>query len=417
MRILLVADMRSPHSVGWVHGLTEIGVEPLVVSSRRLSPAERATMPDHIRRHVIHEPADALSRARSFTTLHPYALDAVRSLARHRKTATRTIQNQRSTPEGTGRFELPLELCIARQLGREVSSLVHRHNPDLVHALRIPFEGISVTSVAASWPTAISIWGQDLARQAPAASRLAKATRRSLANIHGLHADCQRDIDLAREWGAPADAINLVAAGNMGYDQDVFNALGTEHNERKIIFCPRGPGSPINYTGFLRVANSLTQRYSDIQFVAARLSGNAAAEDIRKRSAHPERIILTGNLSVPELADIYRRSLAVVSPSVSDGTPNSVLEGMSCGAIPLVGDIAPLRELLGTELPRSLFDPLDEDEMEQRLIEILDAPERQSIEYSEVAQQIATSGWSRGATFSRVQTWYEQLTSDRQRRT
>jgi len=90
---------------------------------------------------------------------------------------------------------------------------------------------------------------------------------------------------------------------------------------------------------------------------------------------------------------------------------------MSCGAIPLVGDIAPLRELLGTELPRSLFDPLDEDEMEQRLIEILDAPERQSIEYSEVAQQIATSGWSRGATFSRVQTWYEQLTSDRQRRT
>lgn len=413
MRIMIVADMRSPHSIGWIHGLLKMGALPLVVSSRRLNPTERSAIPISIRELIIHEPSDLLSRARSLSTASPGTLSLVRSLVRRERTNNNNIAQQISTPEGTGRIELPLELRIARVLGRDVLSLARTHNPDLIHALRIPFEGISITSMAATWPTAISIWGQDLARQAPAASRLATATRLLLANIHGLHADCQRDIDLAREWGAPANAIHLVSAGNMGYDANIFNPCGIAHNGRNIVFCPRGPGSPINYTGFLRVANQLTQRYPNIQFIAARLSDNAAAEEIRKNSMHPERIILTGNLSALELADIYRKSLAVVSPSISDGTPNSVLEGMSCGAIPVVGDIAPLRELLEDELPQSLFDPLNEIEMAQRLVNILEASEPRWLKDSETARQIAESGWSQSSTIGRVEAWYQQLMTER----
>jgi len=110
-----------------------------------------------------------------------------------------------------------------------------------------------------------------------------------------------------------------------------------------------------------------------------------------------------------ELADIYRRSLVVVSPSISDGTPNSVLEGMSCGAVPVVGDIDPLRDLLGQSLPAGLVDPLDEAEMESRIAALLDAPEDAWRRESELAQQVAVSGWSREATVARVRAWYEEL--------
>jgi len=409
MRILLVADMRSPHSVGWVHGLTQIGLEPVVVSSRRLSSIERSRMPDHVGRHVVHEPSDGLSRVRSFTTAHREVLGPVRRLARRRTRTMDTRPDPSATPEGTGRIELPLELLIARHLGRDVRSFANRFDPDLVHALRIPFEGIAVTPITASWPTAISIWGQDLARQAPAAPRLAAATRRSLTSIRGLHADCHRDVALAAEWGAPAGAISLVAAGNMGFDAGLFNAEGARFSERQLIVCPRGHGSQINYMGFLRVADRITRTFPHVSFVAPRLLGNPAAEQARRQSAHPDRIILTGHLSQSELAQIYKNSLAVVSPSISDGTPNSVLEGMSCGAVPIVGDIAPLRELLGDALPRCLIDPLDEPEMERRLVEVLEAPESAWRQDSDTARHTARDGWSREATQSRVRAWYEQL--------
>jgi len=410
MRIMIVADMRSPHSIGWVKGLLKMGALPLVVSSRRLNPAERSAIPISIRELIIHEPSDLLSRARSLSTASPGSLSLVRSLARRGRTTNNdSIAQQLSTPEGTGRIELPLELRIARELGRKVLSLAHTHNPDLIHALRIPFEGISITSMAATWPTAISIWGQDLARQASASLRLAEATRKSLMNIRGLHADCRRDIELAAKWGAPPTAVKIIAAGNMGYDVNVFNSGASLYRERDFVFCPRGPGSGINYAGFLRIADRITRTHPRISFVAARLSGVTIAEDIRRRSAHPERIILTGNLSSQEMADIYRRSIAVVSPSVNDGTPNSVLEGMSCGAVPLVGDIAPLRELLQETMAGSLVDPLDEAEMEKQIIKVLDAPEEEWLQRSAEAQRISTSGWSRGATFGRVEAWYEQL--------
>ncbi|MBN1171659.1 MAG: glycosyltransferase family 4 protein [Micromonosporaceae bacterium] len=317
--------------------------------------------------------------------------------------------NHLSTPEGTGCIELSLELLIARRLGKDIARLARYFKPDVLHALRIPFEGIAATSIAADLPTAISVWGQDLAKQAPAAALLAAETRRSLANLRGLHADCHRDIALARQWGAPLEAIDLVAAGNMGYDSDLFCARQSVYEQRDRIFCPRGAGSSINYAGFLRVADRITRKNRNVEFVAARLAGNKEAENIRSQAQHPDRIILTGNLSRAKLAEMYRRSLVLVSPSLNDGTPNSVLEGMGCGAVPIVGDIAPLRELVEVRLPDSLVDPLDEIQMERRIVSVLEAPKQLWTKLSEIAQEIARTGWSQNATFGRVGEWYQRL--------
>lgn len=411
MRVLLVADMRSPHSIGWARGLLEIGATPVVVSSRQLSASDRAALPAEIRQTIVREPSDAWSQARALVTTHPRALAAMRVAARGSSWMARgtTAQNQRSRPEGTGRLELPLELRIAHALGREIRDAAQEYRPDLIHALRIPFEGIAMTAANPTAPTAISLWGQDLALQASSKPRLAKAAANALRTIRGLHADCQRDIELACEWGAPRDALQLVAAGNMGYDSAIFHPDATPQEPRTVVFCPRGPASYVNFAGFLRVADRVTRARNDVVFMAARLEGVAVAESIRAASRHPDRIHLSGNLSQHEMAAIYQRSLIVASPSASDGTPNSVLEGMACGAVPLVGDIPPLYELLHEQLPESLFDPLDEDEMEHRVLDLLDAPHAEWRLKSETAQAIARCGWSRDVTLPRVAAWYSRL--------
>ncbi len=45
-----------------------------------------------------------------------------------------------------------------------------------------------------------------------------------------------------------------------------------------------------------------------------------------------------------QMADLFRRRAVVVSPTTHDGTPNTLLEAMACGCLPVVGDLESLRE-------------------------------------------------------------------------
>lgn len=44
------------------------------------------------------------------------------------------------------------------------------------------------------------------------------------------------------------------------------------------------------------------------------------------------------------MAELFRLSSVAVSPSLHDGTPNTLLEAMDCGCIIVTGDIESVRE-------------------------------------------------------------------------
>jgi glycosyltransferase involved in cell wall biosynthesis len=44
------------------------------------------------------------------------------------------------------------------------------------------------------------------------------------------------------------------------------------------------------------------------------------------------------------MADLFRSAQVVVSPTIHDGTPNTLLEGMACGCFPVAGDLESIRE-------------------------------------------------------------------------
>ncbi len=45
-----------------------------------------------------------------------------------------------------------------------------------------------------------------------------------------------------------------------------------------------------------------------------------------------------------QMAEVYRQAAVLVSPSVHDGTPNTLLEGMACGCFPVAGNLKSIRE-------------------------------------------------------------------------
>jgi len=57
-----------------------------------------------------------------------------------------------------------------------------------------------------------------------------------------------------------------------------------------------------------------------------------------------------------EMANVFRRAQIVVSPSIHDGTPNTLLEGIACGCFPVAGDLESIREWITPNENGLLFD-------------------------------------------------------------
>ena len=56
------------------------------------------------------------------------------------------------------------------------------------------------------------------------------------------------------------------------------------------------------------------------------------------------------------MAESFRRAQIVASPSIHDGTPNSLLEGIACGCFPIAGDLESIREWITPNENGLLFD-------------------------------------------------------------
>jgi glycosyltransferase involved in cell wall biosynthesis len=56
------------------------------------------------------------------------------------------------------------------------------------------------------------------------------------------------------------------------------------------------------------------------------------------------------------MAEAFRRAQVVASPSIHDGTPNSLLEGIACGCFPIAGDLESIREWITPGENGLLFD-------------------------------------------------------------
>jgi glycosyltransferase involved in cell wall biosynthesis len=75
-----------------------------------------------------------------------------------------------------------------------------------------------------------------------------------------------------------------------------------------------------------------------------------------------------------QMAELFRQSQVIVSPSTHDGTPNTLLEAMACGCFPVVGDIESLREWITPGVNGLLVDPGDPQALADAIVLGLEHP-------------------------------------------
>lgn len=341
MRILFVADGRSPIARQWMRYWIERGDEVYLVSTFFCQP----TLP-----------------LAGYTFL-PVAFSERKAGHNSRVRRGLTARWRAGMRQWLGPLTLP-------HAARHLRTLLAQAQPDLVHALRIPYEGMVAALAGVPAPLVLSVWGNDFTLHARATPLMAILTRLALHRAAALHADCQRDIRLAHRLGFPSHRPTLVAPGNGGVRREIFYPP-SEPPTRPVVVNPRGLRGYVRTDVFFRSIPLVLEKRPDAFFRCVNMAGEEEAVRWTRRLGIESAVELLPPLAHERMGEIFRAAQVAVSPSVHDGTPNTLLEAMACGCLPIAGNLESIREWITPGVNGLLVNPRSAEELARAILDAL----------------------------------------------
>ena len=335
MRLLFVTDARSPISQNWIRFFAERGDEIFIASTFDISELD-----------FPHELLE-------FT---PVAFSAAKKrTSRPGSGSSRTLGLRTLLRQWVGPLTIPFSSGKLRSLIKEVQ-------PDIVHAMRVPYEGMltayALNGLVTRPSFLASIWGNDFTLHAPSTPLMGWFTRLTMRRVDALHADVERDVTLAKEWGLSEDKATLVVPGNGGISAGVFYPP-KEPVKNPVIINPRGIRPYVLNDVFFRAIPLVLAKRSDATFLCTSMQGEQQVMQWVREWNIEHAVGLLPLMPHQAMGDLFRTAQIVVSPSVHDGTPNSLIEAMACGCFPVAGDLESIREWITHGKNGLLMDPTD----------------------------------------------------------
>ena len=315
MRLLFVIDARSPIAMNWVRHFIERGDDVFIASTFAVN---------------LDLPIKQLE-------VVPVAFSSVKKAGqRPGPASSRTLGLRTKIRHWLG----PLTI---RRSAQRLRDFINEVKPDLVHAMRIPYEGMLAADAYTGIPLIVSIWGNDFTLHGPSTTMMKHYTQWAMQVADGLHSDCHRDVRLAKEWGFGVDKPSLVAPGNGGIRTDVFYPP-EKLVEEPVILNPRGVRQYVRTDQFFKAIPLVLKKHPNAKFMCTSMAGEPQALEWIREYQIEHAVELLKPMPNMEMANVYRRAQILCSPSIHDGTPNTLLEGMACGCFPVVGDLESIRE-------------------------------------------------------------------------
>jgi glycosyltransferase involved in cell wall biosynthesis len=137
------------------------------------------------------------------------------------------------------------------------------------------------------------------------------------------------------------------------------------------VINPRGFRAYINNEAFFHALPVVLKQYPNAVFLCPAMQDEPQAWRWVEQLKISHSVRLLPNQTRSQMADLFRQARVAVSPSLHDGTPNTLLEAMACGCLPVVGDIESLREWIVPEENGLLFNPKSPDGIAQAILNAL----------------------------------------------
>lgn len=351
LRLLIVADGRSPITRRWIAMLKPLGYHISLVSSY---PCEAPPGVDGF--FILPLAFSQLGGSQAGGG----AAKGWRSLVKYLRPLAQKV-----------RYLLG-PWTITRQQGA-FRRILAAERPDIVHAMRIPYEGMLAGFSAPGIPLVVSTWGNDLTLHAPSTARMGALTRRALSHAAALISDTQVDVTRAAEWGFDPQKPSLVVPGNGGINVSEMQLACKEIvKERPFrVLNPRGLRSYVHSDTFFKAIPLLLKELPEVQFSCTSMQGQPEAEKWVDALKINRNVTLLPLLSQQGLWQEFARSQVSVSVSSHDGTPNTLLEAMALGCFPICGDLPSIREWITDGRNGLLVNPHDPQALAAALLRAL----------------------------------------------
>ncbi len=238
-------------------------------------------------------------------------------------------------------------------LGWAMRRCIRAIEPDIVHAHQVSPDGW-LAAMAGYHPLLLSAWGSDLLLAPRRAWRYRLLIRWALRRADAIACVSETLAQTARSLGADPAQVEVAP---WGVDLSVFYPAEQREGlrgawglgEGPVVISLRAMRPLYNPFVIAQAIPLILARVASVRFVI-----RAYAFDVECLKRFQSSILEAGAESrvsyvgeLPEdraIADLYRASDVAISVPSSDGVPQSVLEAMACGVVPVLSDLPSLRE-------------------------------------------------------------------------
>ncbi|MBC7797304.1 MAG: glycosyltransferase family 4 protein [Pyrinomonadaceae bacterium] len=231
-----------------------------------------------------------------------------------------------------------------------LSRVINKWKPDIVHSLSLLPSGLFAWQAMKNIEVkqrplfVCSSYGSDIYVSKDKIDER-KQLEEILLNCDGFISDCERDLGNAVSIGLEQKKIafdyGIPVTGGINVDSNHNN----NGEKRNVILIPKA------YEGFANKTLPILEALNLIKESLANFEIHLLMSDFDVEwylSKMPQELkdicYLHKQIPKEQVLDLMLRSRAVVAPSISDGTPTSLLEAMWAGALPVVSPLESIKE-------------------------------------------------------------------------
>jgi glycosyltransferase involved in cell wall biosynthesis len=328
-KILFICNPDSTHSISWINQLNDSDFDVRVFSAY-INNNENLSYPEwKFPTYVMEPPRD---KTRVKNKLLVYYLSKI--------------------------IPIPISRILIDKFGLKqkwLKKIILNWKPDIIHSFPLNVGGKLATRTLKSikkdlWPRWVaSSWGSDLFLGIEGEKREKDNIKYILENCDGFFSDCNRDLNIAKNNGLNINdaKFSLSLPGTGGVDLELFKLIREKKLKRNIILIPKAyerehANKIFPFLEALKLCDVNLLEGFEIHFL---MISDAVKKAIKFFPEKLKKICFVNDMiSQDKLFYLMSKTRIMVSLSLSDGTPNVMLEAMAAGALPVMHPLDSIKE-------------------------------------------------------------------------
>ena len=208
--------------------------------------------------------------------------------------------------------------------------------PDVVHSFALylsctPIYEVMMKHNNIKWT--YSSWGSDLFYFQNNQKYL-KDIKKVLLRINYLITDCNRDYEIAKQYGFKGEFLGVFPGGG-GFDLEYINHYNKPTKNRKIILIKGFQGRSGRAITVLQALGKLKKTLKDYEIIVFGAGAEVVSYYNKGELKSWKNIKMLSRIKHEDVLQLMGKALIYIGNSNSDGMPNTLLEAIIAGAFPI----------------------------------------------------------------------------------